>query len=137
MCFQNKEVYGMVSRLDNSTGITQIASSSGDTTKNKEVQRVAPVPAVKTKTDKNTGSTSNEKEMPIEQAKDMVESMNDFLQSADSNLKFVFHEELNQYYVTIVDSTTDEVIREIPSKKLMDIHAAMREFVGLLIDRKI
>lgn len=137
MRFQNKEVYGMVSRLDNSTGVTQMASSSGETVQNREVQKVAPTPAVKSKTDSQTKSSSNEKEMPIEQAKNMVESVNDFLRSADSNLKFVFHDELNQYYVTIVDSTTDEVIREIPSKKLMDIHAAMREFVGLLVDRKI
>lgn len=127
----------MVSRLDNSTGVTQMASSSGETVQNREVQKVAPTPAVKSKTDSQTKSSSNEKEMPIEQAKNMVESVNDFLRSADSNLKFVFHDELNQYYVTIVDSTTDEVIREIPSKKLMDIHAAMREFVGLLVDRKI
>ena len=63
--------------------------------------------------------------------------MNTFLLSANSQLKFELHDELNEYYVTIIDSNTDEVIREIPSKKLMDIHAAMREFVGLLIDRKI
>lgn len=71
------------------------------------------------------------------EAKAMTDSMNDFLVSADSQLRFVYHDGLSEYYVTIVDSVTDEVIREIPSKKLMDIHAAMKEFVGLLIDRKI
>lgn len=126
----------MVSRLDSSTGVTQIASTGGEPKVNKEVQRVAPTPPVKAKTDNHT-KQSTEKEMPLEQAREMVEGMNDFLSSADSALKFVFHDELNQYYVTIVDSATDEVIREIPSKKLMDIHAAMREFVGLLVDRKI
>lgn len=127
----------MVSRLDSSTSTVQIASSTGKTTSDKEVQKVAPTPAVNLKQESQSSANEQQQEMPMGQAKEMVESMNNFLSSADSQLKFVFHEQLNQYYVTIVDSKTDEVIREIPSKKLMDIHAAMREFVGLLIDRKI
>ncbi|MBO0588422.1 flagellar protein FlaG [Sporosarcina sp. E16_8] len=79
----------------------------------------------------------NEKQLPADKAKQVTDSMNTFLESANTQLRFKFHEKLNEYYVTIVDSTTDEVIREIPSKKLLDIHAAMREFVGLLVDRKI
>lgn len=81
--------------------------------------------------------SSKEEILPNEKAKSMVESMNKFLGSVQSQLKFQFHDELSEYYVTVVDSTTNEVIREIPSKKLLDIHAAMREFVGLLVDRKI
>lgn len=71
------------------------------------------------------------------EAEEMTESMNKFLKSADSRLKFVLHDKLETYYVNIIDNETDEVIREIPSEKLMNIRAAMKEFVGLLIDRKI
>ena len=81
--------------------------------------------------------SDNEQQLPVDKAKQMTDSMNTFLESANTQLRFKFHEKLNEYYVTIVDSKTDEVIREIPSKKLLDIHAAMREFVGLLVDRKI
>jgi len=79
----------------------------------------------------------NKQQLPADKAKQVTDSMNTFLESANTQLRFKFHEKLNEYYVTIVDSKTDEVIREIPSKKLLDIHAAMREFVGLLVDRKI
>ena len=79
----------------------------------------------------------NEQHLPAEKAKQLTDSMNTFMESANTQLRFKFHDELNEYYVTIVNQNTDEVIREIPSKKLMDIHAAMREFVGLLVDRKI
>lgn len=78
-----------------------------------------------------------EQQLPADKAMQVTDSMNTFLESANTQLRFKFHDKLNEYYVTIVDSKTDEVIREIPSKKLMDIHAAMREFVGLLVDRKI
>ncbi|QTD41191.1 flagellar protein FlaG [Sporosarcina sp. Te-1] len=79
----------------------------------------------------------SEQTLPVEKAQQMTDSMNNFLESVNTQLRFKLHDQLNEYYVTIVDSKTDEVVREIPSKKLMDIYAAMKEFVGLLIDHKI
>lgn len=125
----------MVGRLDNMTTTTEVTRSAGTPAFDEEARESAPVQRVAVKAEGNQENT--ERVMPTEQAEIMVESMNNFLTSANSQLKFVFHNELNEYYVTIIDSNTDEVIREIPSKKLMDIHAAMREFVGLLVDRKI
>lgn len=81
--------------------------------------------------------SAEEKQLPVEKAQQLTDSMNKFLESVNTQLRFKMHDELKEYYVTIVDSKTDEVVREIPSKKLMDIYAAMKEFVGLLIDRKI
>ncbi|MEK3887976.1 flagellar protein FlaG [Bacillus sp. FSL K6-3431] len=75
---------------------------------------------------------------PKEQVKKIVSGMNDFLQaSPHTNLKFEFHDELNEYYVTIVDDITNEVIKEIPPKKMLDMFAAMTEFLGLMVDKKI
>ncbi len=68
---------------------------------------------------------------------EIVNSMNDFLQPTHTSLKFQLHEKLQEYYVTIVDDKTKEVVREIPSKKLLDVYAAMTEFVGLMVDKKI
>lgn len=118
----------MVGRVDNDV-------SASSATLSREVQKSAPIQAIQMKMEGKP--SNNEESMPKEQAKSMVDSMNKFLMSANSQLQFKYHEELNEYYVTIIDTTTDEIIREIPSKKLMDIHAAMREFVGLLVDRKI
>lgn len=69
--------------------------------------------------------------------KTTVEKMNDFIEPALSNLKFVYHEELEEYYVTVVDPLTKEVIKEIPPKKMLDMYAAMAEFMGILVDEKI
>lgn len=72
-----------------------------------------------------------------DQLTEVVESINKFLQASQTSLKFVLHEELNEYYVTVVDDITREVIKEIPSKKMLDMYAAMTEFVGLMVDKKI
>ena len=76
-------------------------------------------------------------QLPTDQAKELTKSMNKFLEGSNSELRFEFHEKLNEYYVTIIDSKTQEVIKEVPSKKLMDVHAAMREFNGLFVNQKI
>ena len=67
----------------------------------------------------------------------VVQGMNDFLKPAGTHLKFEFHDELKEYYVSIVDDVTHEVVKEIPAKKMLDMYAAMTEFLGILVDRKI
>ncbi len=69
--------------------------------------------------------------------KSTVEKLNDFIDPITTNLKFVFHEDLHEYYVTVVNPLTDEIIREIPPKKMLDMYAAMTEYMGLLVDEKI
>lgn len=86
--------------------------------------------------------SSNQKQddqtpLPAEKAKKMTESINRFMETTNTNLRFQFHEDLKEYYVTIVNSKTNELVKEIPSKKLMDIYAAMRDFLGLMVDHKI
>ncbi|WP_246942736.1 flagellar protein FlaG [Bacillus pinisoli] len=68
---------------------------------------------------------------------EVIKGMNQFLQPSQTSLKFELHEGLKEYHVSIVDDVTKEVVREIPSKKLLDVYAAMTEFLGLVVDKKI
>ncbi len=72
-----------------------------------------------------------------EKLDNVIEGINEFLQPSNTSLKFELHEKLNEYYVTIVDNDTHEVVKEIPSKKMLDMYAAMTEFVGMMVDKKI
>jgi|SRR3954469_25571549 flagellar protein FlaG len=76
-------------------------------------------------------------ELDKEKMEEVIKGINDFLQPTNTSLKFVLHDKLNDYYVKVVDDKTHEVIKEIPSKKLLDTYANMMEFVGLLVDKKI
>ena len=70
----------------------------------------------------------------IEQA---VNSMNEFLEINHRSTRFVYHDELERYYVTVIDQQTQEVIKEIPPKKLLDAFYEMQKLVGMIIDEKI
>ncbi|EGA88999.1 flagellar protein FlaG [Planococcus donghaensis MPA1U2] len=68
---------------------------------------------------------------------DKVDSMNKFLESTTTNVKFQFHEEMNVYYVQVVNSLTEEILREIPNKKFLDMYASMADLAGLMVDEKL
>lgn len=114
----------MVGRIGGANGSQQISAGTESAPVVVEVQAIST-------------EVQEEHYLPVEKAKQMTDSMNKFLEGVNTQLRFKLHDELNEYYVAIVDPKTDEVVREVPSKKLMDIYAAMKEFVGLLIDRKI
>ncbi|MCG1021588.1 flagellar protein FlaG [Sutcliffiella horikoshii] len=71
------------------------------------------------------------------QMETIVACMNDFMKPMNVAVRFELHDDLNEYYVTVVDVETDEVVREIPSKKFLDMYAAMTEYMGLFVDKKI
>lgn len=72
-----------------------------------------------------------------EKLKEMTNSMNELLKPVHTSLKFEFHDKLEEYYVAIVDDSTEEVIREIPPKKMLDLYASIAESLGFIIDHKI
>jgi len=55
----------------------------------------------------------------------------------DRRFEFSIHESTKQIMVKVIDVTTDEVIRELPPEKVLDMVAAIWEVVGIIVDRKI
>ena len=100
-----------------------------------QVKQVDDVPKVKGVKNEKQEHTQEEK-VTKEKTEKVINTMNEFLKESNTHLKFTFHDELKKYYVAIVDDTTDEVIREIPPKKLLDMYAAMTDYLGLLVDKK-
>ncbi|MGE7769406.1 flagellar protein FlaG [Viridibacillus arvi] len=66
-----------------------------------------------------------------------VNALNKFMELHNRSSKFVFHDGLDKYYVQVVDSSTDEIVREIPPKKLLDAYYSMQKFLGKVVDETI
>ena len=66
-----------------------------------------------------------------------VEGMNEFLEPTSTAVKFQLHEELNEYYIQVIDSKTNEVLKEIPNKKFLDMYASMTEMMGFMVDEQL
>lgn len=66
-----------------------------------------------------------------------VTAVNDFLKAENKTSKFVLHDGLDKYYVRLVDSETDEVIKEIPPESLLNAFYEMKKLAGMIVDEKI
>jgi len=55
----------------------------------------------------------------------------------DRKLQFQVNDELNEVVVKVIDSSTDKVIREIPSAEIQKLQIRIKEALGLLFDESI
>lgn len=70
--------------------------------------------------------------------REAAEIVNTLLKKHDSHVEYTMHEKFrNVIMIKIVDSKTDEVLQEIPPKKIMDMVAKMCEIVGIMVDEKV
>jgi len=67
-----------------------------------------------------------------------VNTANQMLANSGSNetISFAYEEKLNQLFVKIVDQNSGAVVREIPSKDFIRHQIALREMIGLILDKK-
>ncbi|WP_016991532.1 flagellar protein FlaG [Lysinibacillus boronitolerans] len=80
---------------------------------------------------------AGEQEISKEKLQQAVDAVNEFFQINQNALKFVFHEGLERYFVQVVDAKTEEVVKELPPKKLLDAFYEMQKLVGMIVDKKV
>lgn len=82
----------------------------------------------------------SEQNVSAEQARAAVEDLNKQVKQANpirhTQLSFKYHDDTNRISITVTDSDTDEVIREIPPEKALDMLAKAWELAGLMVDEK-
>ena len=83
-----------------------------------------------------SNNSLNEKENSEKEIENAVGKINKFLEGEGTHLQFQKHDVLNQMIIRVIDDNTNEVIKEIPSKKILDMVAKMCEMAGVLVDKK-
>ena len=82
----------------------------------------------------------SDKDIAPEKIKAAVEDLNKKVKQPSvikhTQLSFKYHDDTNRISITVTDSDTDEVIREIPPEKALDMLAKAWEMAGLLIDER-
>lgn len=65
-----------------------------------------------------------------------IEKSNPEFMSSNTNLNFSINERTKQIVVKIVDKETNEVIKEVPSEKILEMIADMMERAGVFVDKR-
>jgi flagellar protein FlaG len=75
-----------------------------------------------------------------DKVKEAVEDINKKIKQANplhhTSCSFKYHDDTNRISITVKNADTDEVIREIPPEKALDMLAKAWEMAGLLVDEK-
>ncbi|NLN41163.1 MAG: flagellar protein FlaG [Clostridiales bacterium] len=66
-----------------------------------------------------------------------IEKANATLKGVNTSFKFSIHETTKEIVVQVINNETQEVIREIPPQKILDMVAKMWELAGIIVDRHI
>lgn len=67
---------------------------------------------------------------------DAIEKANRAISGANRRFEFSIHEGTKQIMVKVINSDTNEVVREIPNEKILDMVARMWEMSGILVDER-
>lgn len=68
--------------------------------------------------------------------REAIERANRVLSGSDRKFEISIHEKTKDVMVKVVDTNTNETIREIPPKKIVDLVVRLCEIAGILFDAK-
>jgi flagellar protein FlaG len=83
-----------------------------------------------------TGSAQAQRIPSKQEIDQALEHMRAAVPPMARNLQFSLDNETGETIVKVVDSSTNEVIRQIPSKELVDLAKTLDEFTGMLLKQK-
>lgn len=72
-----------------------------------------------------------------EQLIKVIERANKALQGINTSFEFSIHEGTKEIMVKVFDKDTGEIVREIPSEKILDMVAKMWELSGIIVDKRV
>ncbi|MCX8130716.1 MAG: flagellar protein FlaG [Clostridia bacterium] len=101
---------------------------------------------IDTKDTKDTEQVTNKlhltnmekQELPISEKVviEAIEKANKAISGANRKFEFSIHEKTKEIMVKVIDSDSNEVIREIPPEKILDMVAKMWEMAGIMVDER-
>ncbi|MGM0652765.1 MAG: flagellar protein FlaG [Bacillota bacterium] len=77
-----------------------------------------------------------EDEKLLDKLNGAIEEMNKDMEVQHLSLRFKLHEDSERWMVRIVDIMEDEVIREIPPERMLELSARIQSSIGVMLDRQ-
>ncbi|MEH6558619.1 MAG: flagellar protein FlaG [Oceanicoccus sp.] len=110
----------------------------------KQVREVAPAPAdarepklIGSKNPVEQSSAKDSEKLQPQQLQTAVSQLNDYVQSVQRTLSFSVEEVTGITVVQVLDSETDELIRQIPAEETIKLAASIAEFnTNLLVNEQ-
>ncbi len=83
---------------------------------------------------RNSGESLYPRELTKSEISDAVDRLNVAMGDLSERISFSYHEKTNRIIVKVIDSSTNEVVREIPPKDLIKLLEHIKEYMGMFVD---
>ncbi len=116
-----------------------ISSKSGNTDIQKVISAISKPDRMLTTTKSISQLNDYDKDnMPVSERVviEAIQKANKAISGGNRRFEFSIHEKTNEIVVKVFDTDTNELIREIPNEKVLDMVAKMCEMAGILVDER-
>ena len=72
----------------------------------------------------------------LQEVEEAVRKLNDTAEAMNLDLRFQLHEDSDRWMVRVVDIHEDEIVREIPPEKVLNVVAQIQSVLGVLLDER-
>lgn len=93
-------------------------------------------PATKTNAAERTTAVTAPQPATRSQVEDAVKSVRDFIAPTNSDLQFNIDQDTGATVVKVIDRSTQEVLRQIPSEEMLSIAKTLDDIKGLFVHQK-
>ncbi|MCB2427794.1 flagellar protein FlaG [Methylophaga pinxianii] len=66
-----------------------------------------------------------------------VVELNSYMQNLNRSLQFSVDEQSGDTVIKVIDSETDELIRQIPAEELLVLRSSLEEYRGMLLEMRV
>ncbi len=117
----------------NSSEATKVSASTGDSVQIEKT--AASAKQIKTEDKKGAEQQGEREHAPSEATiSDAVKSANRKMEH--TRCEYSYHKETNRVSIKVINDATNEVVREIPPEKSLDMLQKMWEMAGILVDER-
>ncbi|TLD88279.1 FlaG family protein [Helicobacter sp. MIT 03-1616] len=124
-----------ISKIDNTesirTRLVDMVNSSG----NAVAEDTRPLEVRRREETAQHQDKENKKQLENE-LRELSKKLNDEMKRVGTDLNFSYNENIPGLKVTVKESNSDKVIREIPSKEAIELMKRMREVIGVIFDKQ-
>jgi flagellar protein FlaG len=82
------------------------------------------------------GQSPSSPQVSVDAAREVAARINAFMQSSSANVQFMVDGKSNDVIVRVVDTQTNQLIRQIPSEEMLAISQELDRVTGLLFEQK-
>lgn len=115
---------------------SNVTSQSKPVTQSVQTETVTELSVQSQALQKEAEKQNSQQQQRADDLRDKVAQLNDYMQNMNRNLQFSVDDTSGDTVIKVIDSETEEVVRQIPSEEILEARHAAEKYRGILLETK-